>query len=233
LATKSIYWPDAGIGEGRVKVTGDEHRHLTVSRTAQGEPVELFDGAGRVWTGTVRETNRRDTVVDVEGGRYDDPPSRQIVLAQALVKSAAFETILEKAVEIGVTRIVPFRAAYSNETGQGRDRRWRRIIVEAAKQSKHYHLPVLDPVTDLESVVGIDAASRVLFSERGDRDLEDAVRGDPVLYLIGPEGGWRDDEIELAWGGGVQSVRLGRHIFRAETAAVVGGALIADRLGIL
>ena len=233
MAIKSVYCPDPKIHDGVFVVAGDEHRHLKVSRTDVGENVEVFDGGGRVWTGEVASSGRNETHVRIVAERRVPPPDREIVLAQALIKNAAFEWILEKAVEVGVTRIVPFRTDRSNNTGPGREKRWRRIVVEAAKQSKHYHLPRLDAVTELRHVFKMDARSKILFAEQSGGSLESAISGSPVLYFIGPEGGWTLSERETARAHGVQEVRLGSHIMRAETAAIVAGALIAHELGVL
>ena len=233
MANKSIYWPNPEPRDGLVHITGDEHRHLRVSRTEPGECVELFDGAGQVWTGEIVEANRSGTRVRMVDGRIVPPPSIEIVLGQALIKNAAFERVLEKAVEVGVTRIVPFGAVRSNVTGQGRVARWSKIIVEAAKQSKHYHLPALDPVTDFDGIFQIEARSKVIFAERCRGKLERALAGAPVLYLIGPEGGWTEGELEAAEARGFRFVRLGSHIMRSETAAIVAAGLIAHHLGVL
>jgi 16S rRNA (uracil1498-N3)-methyltransferase len=231
VTTKSVYWPEPDIREGLARVAGDEHRHLKVSRTGKGERVELFDGAGRVWTGEVARIERAVTEVRVLGERLEPGPVAELILGQALIRNAAFERVLEKAVEVGVTRIVPFRAARSNDGGQGRTERWHRIVVEAAKQSRHYHLPSLDPVTDLAGVLSIRAGSRLVLAEQREGRLNAAVGDRPVLYLVGPEGGWTDGELDAAGASGFHLVRLGRHIMRAETAAIAGAVLILHELG--
>lgn len=233
MAVKSVYWPRPDSVGDTVAVKGEEHRHLRVSRARPGERVELFDGAGRVWDGEVVALDRRRTIVRITGERGVPPPEVDIVLGQSLVRNAAFELALEKAVEVGVTRIVPVRSGRSTDTGGVRHERWQKIIVEAAKQSKHYHLPRLDPVTAFEDLMEFDAPSKAIFAERSDGTLEAAVRAAPVLYLIGPEGGWGDQELQLAETSGFRSVGLGPHILRAETAAIVAGGLIAHQLGVL
>jgi len=232
VAIKSVYAPDAArtITESVLSVEGEEHGHLKVSRAEVGEEVEVFDGAGRVWPGRVIGTGRHRTEVRVGPVRVTPPARAGIVLAQALIAHRAFEWILEKAVELGATSIVPFRAARSNEIGQGRERRWHRIVVEAAKQSKQYRLPALEPVTDLGPVLRIAAASRVFLSEREGGRLKSALTGSPVVCLIGPEGGWTDTEIELIDAAGFLPVHFGDRILRAETAAVVALGLIAYEL---
>ncbi len=233
MSTKSIYWPDAEIREGLVSVNGEEHRHLKVSRTGVGEAVEIFDGAGYVWEGHVTAQGATSTEISISGHQRMPQPGAEIVLAQALIKNTAFEWLLEKAVEVGVTRIIPFRASRSNAPGPGREKRWKRIIVEAAKQSKHYHLPRLEPVTDFDYVLNVYGQSKIVFAPESEGPLESALSGSPVVYLIGPEGGWVRDELKAARTRGFTGVRLGSHLMRAETAAIVAGGLIAHELGVL
>jgi 16S rRNA (uracil1498-N3)-methyltransferase len=233
MAIKSVYWPQPEVRDDLIHVTGNEHQHLRVSRTELGECVELFDGVGHVMTGEVVDVNRSETRLKVVDRRTVPPPRFEIILGQALIKNPAFERVIEKAVEVGVTRIVPFRASRSNESGQGRETRWQKIIVEAAKQSKHYHLPTLDPVTDLETIARMEASSRVVFAESREGDLATALTSAPVLYLIGPEGGWTSEELEVLEARSFGFVRLGAHIMRSETAAIVAAGLIAHHLGVL
>jgi len=149
----------------------------------------------------------------------------------AMIRIAAFELALEKAVEVGVTRIVPFTASRSNLAPGRRHDRWLRILIEAAKQSKRYYLPALDEPMTLEQVLSIPAASKIMFAERDGGPLKSALAGSPALYLIGPEGGWSDQELAEAREQGFHTVSLGAVILKAETAAIVGGSLIRYELG--
>lgn len=233
MALKSVYLPGARdeIADGRLSVTGEEHQHLRVARAGPGETVEVFDGSGNVWSGEVVGTDRSSTRIEVTGERRVPGPEVGLILAQALIKSAAFELILEKAVELGVTRIVPVRVARSNETGKGREKRWQRIVIEATKQSKQYWVPVLDPVVSLESALRIEARTRILFSERGGAPLRETLDGPPALCLVGPEGGWVDGEIAAAREAGFSEAHFTNRVLRAETAAILGMGLVASELG--
>src|SRR5437870_4132076 len=144
----------------------------------------------------------------------------------SMIRIPAFELALEKAVEVGVTRIVPFTAARSNVGAGHRHDRWMRIIIEAAKQSKHYYLPKLDEPMAFNEVLSLPASSKIIFAERGSGPLKPALAGSPVLYLIGPEGGWTDEELMTARKNGFHLVSLGTALLKAETAAIVGAALI-------
>ncbi len=233
MARKSIYFPEPFRGD-TIRVAGDEHQHLRVSRAMPGEEVDVFDGRGLRWDGEVVRVEKKGAEVRIREATKVPPPSEEIWLAAALVKAAAFELILEKAVELGVTRIIPFRAARSNLRERDRGTRWHRILVEAAKQSKRYHLPELEPATTLDGMLGWHARSRLFFAEGTEAGLALGRKLEaPVLLAIGPEGGWTNEERVRAADAGFTLVGLGSHILRSETAAIVATGLVAHHLGVL
>src|SRR5579871_2888958 len=116
MAVKSVYISDPVIQNNRIEITEEEHRHLSVARAEPGETIEVFNGKGMVWSGSVVTVGKRVTTVAIENERTVAAPSVELILGQALIRSAAFELAVEKAVEIGVTRIIPFIATRSNVT---------------------------------------------------------------------------------------------------------------------
>jgi len=231
MAIKSVYIPSPDIQNDLVRIRDEEHRHLSVARAAVGEEVEVFDGQGNVWLTKITAVDRRETLAAVTHRHRVDPDPHELIMGLALVRHAAFEFALEKAVEIGVTRIIPIIAARSNAKDAGRRERLQRIVIEAAKQSKRYHLPRLDEPVSFANAMKIQAPTRIVFAERNGAALKPAISGSPVLYLIGPEGGWTDEELNSAQGSGFSFVGLGSTILKAETAAVVATALIQYELG--
>jgi 16S rRNA (uracil1498-N3)-methyltransferase len=231
MTVRSIYLSQPSISENSIHIDGEEHRHLMVARTEIGETVEVFNGAGSVWIAIVESIGKRETVAGIKELRKIERDSIEVILALAMMRAAAFELALEKAVEVGVTRIVPFTASRSNLAPGNRHDRWLRILIEAAKQSKHYYVPVLDSQRTFDETIAIHAASKIVFAERNGGSLKPALSGSPVLYLVGPEGGWTDTEISAARDAGFHLVSLGTSILKAETAAIVGGALIRYEMG--
>lgn len=230
MALKSVYLPQPPSDDDPIKITGDEHHHLTVARVQEGENVEILDGCGGVWTAEVLRVDRRETVVRVVGKHQVEKSGPELILALSLIKPSAFELALEKVVEVGVTRIIPFMAHRSNATAGRRTERWQRIVIEAAKQAKRHHLPVLDPPAAFAEVLQVDASTRILFAERGGGPLKSALSGSPALFLIGPEGGWSEGELEAAHDKGFHKVGLGESILRSETAAITATALLRYEL---
>jgi 16S rRNA (uracil1498-N3)-methyltransferase len=230
MAVKSVYLPEASIQHDRIHITGDEHRHLSVARAEANETIEIFDGKGNVWTSEVESLGKRETVVRVTQLRRVPLDPLEVILALAMIRNPSFELALEKVVEVGVTRIVPFVAERSNAVPGNRHDRWLRVLIEAAKQSKRYHLPTLDLPVNFDQVISMTAASKIVFAERGGGPLKSALAGSPALCLIGPEGGWTDRELSAAHGHGFKAVSLGASILKAETAAIVGVSLVRYEL---
>ena len=230
MSVKSVYLSEPVIESGRLRILGDEHQHLKVARAGEDEIVEVFDGKGGVWTAKVESTGKRETLVQILESRHAARVEPELILGLSFVKPAAFELALEKVVEIGVTRIVPIIAGRSNITPGRRPERWTRIIIEAAKQSKRYHLPTIDDPARFESALDIPAATKIVFAERGGGPLKSALAGAPAFFLIGPEGGWMDAEMDAARNKGFTLVGLGDGILRTETAAIAGAALIRYEL---
>jgi 16S rRNA (uracil1498-N3)-methyltransferase len=231
MAVRSVYLPVPQIQNDRIHIDGDEHRHLSVARAEPDEIIEIMDGNGTAWTAVIESAAKRETIARITQVRQIERDPVDLTLALAMVRSGAFELALEKVVEVGVTRIVPFVAARSNVSAVDRHERWQRIVIEAAKQSKHYYVPIVETPRTFDEVIARPATSKILFAERDGGPLKSALAGPPVLYLIGPEGGWIDVEISAARGTGFHPVSLGAAILKAETAAIVGASLIRYELG--
>jgi 16S rRNA (uracil1498-N3)-methyltransferase len=230
MALKSVYLPNPQSEDGRLRLVGDEHHHLTVARAEAGEIVEVLDGRGGVWTAEIVSVGRKESIVRVIEARQLEKSGPEVILALSLIKPSAFELALEKAVEVGVTQIIPTIASRSNAAPGRRLDRWNRVVIEASKQSKRYHFPVVHAPARFAQVLDREAATKIVFAERGGGPLESALAGSPALGMVGPEGGWTDAELELARARGFRWVTLDDGILRSETAAIVGAALLRYEL---
>jgi 16S rRNA (uracil1498-N3)-methyltransferase len=222
------------VRNGQAQISGDDARHLTrVLRVEPGERYEISDNRS-VFLAEI-ETARKEHVVFRTLEKLAPPaPEVRMVLCAALIKFDRFEWMIEKATELGVARIVPVETARSEHglerAAHKRVERWRRIALEASQQSRRAHLPEIDdPVSFLEALA-ITATHRYVFDEDpAAPPLPSVLPGeravsDEVAMLIGPEGGWTDEE-RAAFGreGGTlrwTAVSLGPTILRAETAAI-------------
>jgi 16S rRNA (uracil1498-N3)-methyltransferase len=203
-----------------VLADADRHHLERVLRLAPGAVVTVADGAG-AWRAV-----RFGPTLEPEGAVEREPqPVPCLTIGFALVKGERPELIVQKLTEIGLDRVVPFVAEHSVvqwdvERAAKHVDRLRRVAREAAMQCRRAWLPVID---DLRTFAEIAEAPGVCAAERG---------GGPVTLecptvLVGPEGGWSDAE-RLQ---GLPFVSLGPHVLRAETAAIVAGALLTTLRG--
>lgn len=233
---------------GSVTLETDEARHLReVLRLKPGDHVYVFDGAGKEFQCTI-ESSARDVVhlnilAEVAPARPESP--LQLTLAVALLKSDKFDLVVQKATELGVVRVVPVLTKLADvrlrdeSDADKRLVRWRRITLEAAKQSGRALVPEISaPVSFADLITAGEPYGHrnLMFAERGGQSLmslkqnaADLQRS--VTSLVGSEGGWTDAEIEQAKNAGWVVVTLGGRTLRAETAAIAVTALLQHLFG--
>ncbi|MGI6576098.1 MAG: 16S rRNA (uracil(1498)-N(3))-methyltransferase [bacterium] len=225
----------AAISSGKVEITGAEANHLyRVLRLHPGDIIEVFDGQGQAYLAKLVDTSPLTSTAEilqpVPGGRE---PEVQFILAQALVKGEKMDWIIQKGTELGVHTFVPFccERTVVKLTGEKtfkRRERWQRIAQEAAKQCGRPVVPKVEPVVKLAEVLakynshGIGLLPWEGEYKRGIKAVlqENVHKLNSLLVIIGPEGGFTQDEVESAQSNGIQVVSLGPRILRAETAAL-------------
>jgi 16S rRNA (uracil1498-N3)-methyltransferase len=250
MTRRRFYAPPAAFApDGQSVVFGaEETRHARdVLRLQRGDEVYVFDGAGREYRCAIAEIDRNSTRLNlVERAQPARPESPlKLTLAVALLKGERFDLVVQKATELGASGIVPLATARADARIRGaedsarRVRRWRRIALEAAKQSGRACLIRIDDPNDFESFVGRTADKhelRLMFAERDGisfAELAASLASKPasITALVGSEGGWTDEEITLARGAGWDILTLGGRTLRAETAALAVTALLQHRFG--
>lgn len=215
----------------------EEARHARVRRLGVGDAVALFDGAGHSYVARLESLSRDSAQVRIveampEG---DGESALQLTLAIAALKSDRFEWVIEKATELGVTRIQPFTSVHTLARPSGdRQKRWAQIALAAAKQSGRSLAPSIEAPIDFAAVLSLPAAARLLFAEDGSGVSLASLTFDAppsLLAIVGAEGGFSSDELAAARTAGCHLVGLGPRIVRAETAAVIAAALCQSRWG--
>ncbi|MCP5114891.1 MAG: 16S rRNA (uracil(1498)-N(3))-methyltransferase [bacterium] len=227
------------IHHHRAELTGDQAHHLrTVLRVAAGQTYEISDNE-RVWLARVETATKNRVIFEVLDELKPNLPPLKLTLLVSLIKFDRMELIFEKATELGVERILPVIARRSEKglekAAPKRLKRWRKIVMEASQQSRRVRLPELPEPVRFKEAVGSATGHRYLLDESPDAprllsSLPGPDHRDPsdiAALLIGPEGGWTDDERELAVSRGWQPVSLGPQILRTETAAIAATAVLS------
>ncbi len=208
---------------GVLKLPPDETNHVhNVLRGRNGDLVEVVDGEGRLFS--ARLCSKGEAAV-VEGLEAPGRTGVEISLYQAVPKGGRMDLVVEKATEVGATRIVPLLAERGVVTPRaGKVGRWRRVAEAAARQALRLSVPeVAEPVRfeDAASEVG---ETGVLLHNAPDLQPVEAVVGAPVSLFVGPEGGWSKDELLLAEEAGITFRSLGPYRLRSETAGIIAVA---------
>lgn len=197
-----------------------------VLRMDVGDTLVAFDGAGSEAVCAIAQLEKKSAQLSVVEYRTGVVSQREVILFMALIKRDNFELVLQKATELGVSRIVPMQTARSEKKGVNRERS-ERILREAAEQSGRTTVPVLDEEVRLADVVKKYEMPFAAFDPRGTLSARDAqsMALDTVGVMIGPEGGFTEEEISFFNEHHIPIVCTGKTILRAETAAVVALAL--------
>ncbi|MDQ3704219.1 MAG: 16S rRNA (uracil(1498)-N(3))-methyltransferase [Chloroflexota bacterium] len=239
-----FYVPHIRPRDGNIQLTGPTYEQIRrVLRMRPGDHIAVFDGSGREYHLTLAEFGKGEVYGHiVEQYEVATEPQCQVVMYLSLLnKSEKFEWALQKCTELGASQFVPVVAARS-VTAAARSERWERIIQEAVEQSGRGILPTLAMPVPFQQAVrqAVEQTSTpglVLLPEvTGERSLSEVLASTTyaagtIALFIGPEGGFSPEEQEFAREQGVQVVKMGSRILRAETAAVAALTVTMDRLG--
>ena len=214
---------------------GDAAHHLgRVLRAQPGQFYELSDGSS-AWLAQVEEVSRDRIEFALVEQLPSSTPQIDTTLLLSVVKFDSFEWALEKATELGVSRIVPLAAARSEKSllasSVKRAERWKKILLESSQQCRRLKLPILEPVAKPEvALPARQSGVRILLSESpGAHPLKrilDGVDTAQAVLAIGPEGGWTDPEFGSARAAGFAEASLGKLILRTETAVIASLAAL-------
>lgn len=228
-----------------IRISGPLHHHLKDSlRIQPGDALAVtVDQGMRYHTEVTAVTDRliESRIVETVAAPARTGPS--LILAQALLKGEKMDWVIQKATELGADRIVPLHARRTvvklqAERVEHQRTRWQRIALEAAQQSERWTVPEIDePATLLQLFARYAACtSKNILAERSNGTSLSAIRlpdgpDKSVMLVIGPEGGWDQEELRLAGEQGCQAVTLGKRILRAETATIAAISILQARLG--
>ncbi len=235
------------ILNNRITIDGEEARHIAqVLRFRANDPIALFDREGTVYQGVIAKTGRRQVQVEIIDRMVTaQEDGKRIILGQALPKSKKMDLIVQKCTELGISEIIPFYSARSiprfDERKSGdRVRHWQKIAVASVKQSGVARIPSVERIVDFKNVVTRDYPGYlkiILWEEEAGLRLRNVLEQDltlhHIIFLVGPEGGFTVEEIELAKEHGFVSISLGDTILRAETVSIALLSIVRYEMGAL
>lgn len=219
---------------GEVVLSERNHHYLSrVLRARTDHPLALFDGHGMTASARVTALDKRHTTVAVDALCPVEDNRLPVTLGLCLIKSDRFDWALQKATELGVSRIVPLISQYTDSPPKGdrllkKEAHWREILINACEQSGNDWVPQLEAVTPLDA---LDFQGQQVFMAHPGLSTEPLDTAQPAWLLIGPEGGFHADEVSVLRKKQVKPMALGPRILRAETAALVGLTLLGQGYG--
>ncbi|MBD3361635.1 RsmE family RNA methyltransferase [Candidatus Woesearchaeota archaeon] len=242
MAKTRQFYSKTPICEGKVRIEREEARHIHVLRLKPGDKIELFDDKGNYGLGTIEKMGKKGVEVNITQVRKvrKHPISR--VLASAAPKNKRFDVLLQKATEIGVDVFIPIITKRSVvKPSETKIDRLKKIAIEAAKQCRRKTVPEIKKAITVEELIKNSSEYHFkLIADVKGKKIKEVLRSvtrknkvfcaqknqnfscEPkkILCLIGPEGGFTDEEIKTALEKGFIAVNLGKNILRVETAGI-------------
>ena len=209
-------------------IEGDDAKHIQKSlRMKIGEQIELCDQNGFDYIGNISQISDCVEVSIVSKQENESEPDCEVTLFQALPKGDKFELIVQKAVELGVHKIVPMLtdrcvSRPDQKSFAKKLERYNKIALEAAKQSGRGVIPVVEDMVSFDKAIEMASSCQtaLFFYEKGGKSLSENLKSDvkSVAIFIGSEGGFEEAEVEKAEKNGILTTSLGKRILRCETA---------------
>lgn len=228
---RTFFIDERQIRDERIEILGTDVNHITnVLRLSKGDRIKLVSSFN-AYISEIIEVGKDSLVLSViEKLEENKELNVRTYLFQGLVKGDKMDLIIQKNVELGISRIYPIKMERSVVRIENKDiekklARWNRIAMEAGKQSERSIVPeVMAPLSFKEAIDLSDASLKIIaFEGEEDRSLKDLLSGykdSSIDFLIGPEGGISKAELGYAISKGFISVSLGKRILRTETASV-------------
>jgi len=223
---RAIVAPGTLDATGELRLEDEPAHHVRdVLRLRAGDPITLCDGAGAVAEATIARIDKKGvfcSVVNVVRVPREGP---SITLLQAVGKGDKMETVIRQATELGVTRIVPVSTARTIAEREGKRDRWASIVADALRVSGRAWAPEIEARLTLAEVLARPRAPLSLALDGvAAKRLQDVMRPGSAEALVGPEGGFTDEERAQIEAAGFTRVTLGSATLRTETA---GCAIVA------
>ncbi len=229
----------------KVTITGEQARHLSlVLRVHSGEQVIIFDGQGYKYNCRILRAHKKEVTAEViDKSPYSAESPISVTLAQGLPKGEKMNLIIQKSTELGVHRIIPLVTGRSQIRHTEKIERWRKIALSASQQSARDKIPEIDRPVDFREFLsalpqagGNEEVHGIIFAEEHKETNLKQVLGSfhtiqHLTLLIGPEGGFSEEEVSAAAKKGFIEASLGPRILRTETAPITALSIVQYELG--
>jgi len=213
----------------RVIVTGDELFHLiTVNRAKTGDPIEVINGRGSLYSGTIRAIKGNEAVVDITREEKRDKPAVRITIAPSLIKKRTMNLLVEKLSEMGVDAIRPVIFTRTDEKyNPSLLTKWERIALQSLKVNKKLWPTEIYPPVSLQELLDIpgEVKTKLLLHVDGEAGPPSGM-SHPVISIIGPPGDFLPEERELLVKNGFIQYNINDGILKTETAAISIAAIL-------
>jgi 16S rRNA (uracil1498-N3)-methyltransferase len=225
------FYQDRTLNMGEeLELDDNARRHaVQVLRLKADDPLILFNGDGHDYSARVTHIDKKQARVTIEMiTAVENESALPVHLALGIAKGERMDYAIQKAVELGINRLTPLLTKrcvvqLDQKREQKRRQHWLGIIQGACEQSGRARLPELENVTPLETFLSRERAGQELILDpRSNLTFSQCDRPEALVLMIGPEGGFSEEERELAYQHGATGVRLGPRILRTETAVVAG-----------
>ena len=233
-----VYHPESLTIDEDVLLVSSTALHVAkVLRLPAGSPLILFNGDGYDYLAEIKTLTKQQVTVSIKDSmKLNNESPLNLHLGQAISKSSKMDFAIQKAVELGVKEITPIISArcqikLSNDRWQNKIDHWKKIIISACEQSGRSFIPTLNQPTEFTHWLGsCHADLKLILNPHTEKKLNQQV-AHSIALLIGPEGGFSEEEIKLAITNQFQSIQLGPRILRTETAALAAIANLQQKFG--
>lgn len=237
---RRFYAPKASFTTTTVTLDQEEAKHLRdVLRLKTGDEIAVFDGEGNEFLCRIETVAKKEStaavIKQIDASAPESP--LQLTLASVVIPGDKYDLIVQKAVELGVTKYVPLASIRSEVKLKDLPKkliRWRRIALDASKQCGRARLMGIEEpqnVADFLTETGNYDCPKIFFSEREGSKMPELKEPTQLITVIGPKGGWDDAELKTAQNNDFNIVTVGGRIMRAETAAIALTAILQHRFG--
>jgi len=237
-----FFIPRENIDENKIKITGDDVQHISkVLRLNIGDKVEACDGMGNNYLAEISEVGKSEIFCGIiSKTKSDTEPPIRVILIQGVPKASKMDYIIQKTTELGICEIYPcdLKRCVAKIDNIKKIERWQKIAKEAAQQSGRGIIPKVNELINLKTAIEILKNSDISFTcyECAQKNtlkkaLSTVKEPKTVAFLIGPEGGFDQSEIEEIENAGIAVITLGKRILRTETAGEAVLSMVMYEIG--